>query len=149
MMQVIARTLNQIMKEEAIEQAGAGFHEKSEKRKAHLNGHKKRRLITRYGPVTLDKPQLREKSFETSVFDKYDSAEKSIIVTICLNYAQGISTRKMKIVLAELGVEVSKSAVSRICDELDLAVREFLVDPWGLHRTYSWTPPTSEYSTRR
>lgn len=129
MIKVIIAFLNKIMREEAIMQAGAGFHEKSTKRKAHLNGSKKRRLITRYGPAELSKPQLRETGFETSIFDKYDRAEKAIVATICLNYTHGISTRKMKKVLAELGVTVSKSAVSRICEELDIAVQEFLNRP--------------------
>jgi putative transposase len=65
MQKVIAVLLNAVMNEEAQAQAGAGFHERSKDRKARRNGYKKRRLITRYGAVELEKPQLREASFET------------------------------------------------------------------------------------
>jgi len=40
-------------------------------RKAHRNGYKERSLKTRVGELKLKKPQFREISFQTKVFDRY------------------------------------------------------------------------------
>jgi transposase-like protein len=56
-----------IMQLEALQQAGAEPYQRIDGRKAHRNGYKKRSLKTRVGEITLDKPQLRELSFETRV----------------------------------------------------------------------------------
>jgi transposase-like protein len=129
MKSLIRDLLNEVLEEEACEQAGAGHYERNDHRRARRNGHKPRSLITRYGRVELDKPQLREVPFETCLFDKYSRAEKAVVNVISESYLEGVSTRKMKKVLATLGVEVSKSSVSRISEELDEGVRQFLSRP--------------------
>jgi transposase-like protein len=46
------------------------------------------------------------------------------------SYLQGVSTRKVKHIISQLGVEnVSASKVSRISQELDEKVNEFLKNP--------------------
>lgn len=134
MKNLIRDLLNEILEEEACDQVGAGRYERVDRRKAHRNGYKKRGLVTRYGKVELEKPQLREAPFETMLFDKYSRAEKAVVNVISESYLEGVSTRKMKKVLATLGVEVSKSSVSRISMELDDGVREFLARPLGSTR---------------
>jgi putative transposase len=74
--------LNQVMQLEVLHQSGAEPYERHEGRKAHRNGYKKRSLKTRVGEITLDKPQLREISFETKVFDKYSRGEKALINSV-------------------------------------------------------------------
>jgi transposase-like protein len=119
--------LNRLMEEEACMQAGAGRYERSDGRKAHRNGYKERRLMTQNGPVVLSKPQLREVPFETCVFDKYDRVEKAVALAIAESYVQGVSTRRIRLIMDELGItNVSASTVSRICGELDEKVDEFL-----------------------
>ena len=49
-----------------------------------------------------------------SVFYKYSRAEQAVVNTICESYLQGVSSRKMKKVLAMIDVDVSKSTVRRI-----------------------------------
>ncbi|MCD1296384.1 IS256 family transposase [Methanocella sp. CWC-04] len=132
MKDMIRELLQNIMEEEARDQAGARHYERTPGRRAHRNGHKDRSLVTRYGKVDLRKPQFREVSFETSVFGRYSRAEKAIVNTISESYLQGVSTRKMKKVLSMLDVEVSKSTVSRILEELDEDIREFLERPLGV-----------------
>jgi putative transposase len=129
MKNLVRDLLNEILEAEACEQAGAGRYERGEGRRAHRNGFKQRGLVTRYGKVELDKPQLREVPFETTLFDKYSRAEQAVVNVISESYLDGVSTRKMKKVLAKLGVEVSKSTVSRISEELDEAVKQFLGRP--------------------
>jgi putative transposase len=65
--ELLAWFLNQVMQLEALQQAGAEPYQRIDGRKAHRNGYKKRSLKTRVGEITLDKPQLRELSFETRV----------------------------------------------------------------------------------
>ncbi len=63
--------LNLVMQLEAMQQAGAEPYQRAESRKAHRNGYKDRSLKTRVGEIQLKKPQFREISFETKVFDRY------------------------------------------------------------------------------
>jgi putative transposase len=132
MKNIIRDLLNSVLMEEACEQAGALHYERVEGRKARRNGYKHRGLVTRYGRVELEKPQLREVPFETCLFDKYSRAEKAVVNVISESYLQGVSTRKMKKVLSTLGVEVSRSGVSRISEELDEGVKQFLGRPLGI-----------------
>jgi putative transposase len=122
--------LNQVMLLEALHQTGAEPYQRSDGRKAHRNGYKKRNLKTRVGEITLDKPQLRESSFETKVFDKYSRAEKALINAIAESYIQGVSTRKIQDIVCHLGLDqLSPSSISRISKELDDKVNEFLNRP--------------------
>lgn len=71
MKKLITFFLNLVMEHEAEQQVGATRYERSDKRKAHRNGKRSRCLKTKYGDLVLDKPDLREKPFETVVFDRY------------------------------------------------------------------------------
>ena len=122
--------LNLVMQLEMMQQIGAEPYERIESRKAYRNGYKKRSLKTRVGELKLRKPQLREYSFETKVFDRYSRVEKSLINAVIESYLQGVSTRRIKDIVSRLGVEdLSASSVSRISKELDEKVEEFLKRP--------------------
>jgi len=64
MKNLIAAFLNKVMIVEALQQAGATPYERTDARKAYRNGYKNRSLKTRYGELTLQKPQFREFPFE-------------------------------------------------------------------------------------
>ncbi len=122
--------LNQVMEVEAFQQSGAEKYERNENRKAQRNGYKKRSFTTRHGKLELLKPQLRDVPFTTQVFDRYSRTEKALENAIVESYLQGVSTRKIKHIISELGVEnVSASKVSRISQELDEKVNGFLCRP--------------------
>jgi putative transposase len=124
--------LDRVMEEEAAVQAGARKYEHTLKRRAVRNGYKERTFMTREGPLVLHKPQFRDASFETSVFEKYERVEKAVRLAIAESYVQGASTRRIKSIMEEMGITgISASTVSRICEELDLAVKEFLGRPLG------------------
>ena len=78
--------LNDLMNEEAEEQISASRYERSSNRKDYRNGYKQRSLLTTDGKVILDKPQFRETSFHTSVFDNYSRVEKSVESIILESY---------------------------------------------------------------
>lgn len=107
-------------------QVGAGEYERNSSRKAHRNGYRTRSLKTRYGTVTLDKPQIREFPFKTLVFDRYSRVEKATRNVIMESYIQGVSTRRIKDIVSHLGVEsISATSVSNIAKELDKEVQSF------------------------
>ncbi len=67
---------NQVMLQEALQQAGAAQYERIDAPSAHRNGYKDRSLKTRYGETVLRKPQFREFPFETQVFGRYTEWRK-------------------------------------------------------------------------
>jgi transposase-like protein len=121
---------NLVMQLEAIEQSGAEPYERNEARTAQRNGYKERSLKTRVGELILKKPQFRDRSFKSCVFDKYSRVELALTNAIAESYLQGVSTRRIREVVAHLGVErLSASTVSRIAKGLDEKVAEFLRRP--------------------
>lgn len=119
--------LNTVMQEEANVQAGCKPYERTEERLLHRNGTKPRSLTTRMGVLHLDKPQFREQPFETCVFDRYARVEQAVLNMVLESYLQGVSTRRIREVVKHLGIEdLSRSSVSRIAEDLDEKVREFL-----------------------
>ncbi len=94
------------------------------------SNYKERSLKTRVGELKLIKPQFREISFQTKVFDRYSRVERALINAIIESYLQGVSTRRVKDIVSRLGIEeLSASSVSRITKELDEKVEEFLKKP--------------------
>ena len=133
MLSVITWFLNQVLRHEVGQQAGAEKYERSETRKAHRNGYKERSLKTRYGSTTLQKPQFREFPFETQVFGRYARVEKALVNAVVESYLQGVSTRRVQGIvqhLEHLGIDqLSPASVSRVAKDLDDTVREFLQRP--------------------
>ena len=122
--------LNLVMQFEAMNQIEAEPYQRVGSRKAHRNGYKERSLKTRVGELKLKKPQFREISFQTKVFDRYSRVERALINAIIESYLQGVSTRRVKDIVSRLGIEeLSASSVSRITKELDEKVEEFLKKP--------------------
>jgi putative transposase len=96
MKKLITFFLNLVMESEAEQQAGAIQYGHSENRKAYHNGKRSRFLKTRYGDIVLDKPDFREKPFQTVVFDRYNRVERSLENAIVESYIQGVSTREQE-----------------------------------------------------
>jgi transposase-like protein len=122
--------LNLVMQLESIQQSCAEPYERNEARTTQRNGYKDRSLKTRVGELILKKPQFRDRSFKSCVFDKYSRVELALTNAIAESYLQGVSTRRIREIVAHLGVErLSASTVSRIAKELDEKVAEFLKRP--------------------
>jgi transposase-like protein len=132
--QLITWFLNDVMNEEVAQQAGAPRYARSSSRRAHRNGYRQRSLKTRFGELILQKPQLREIPFETKVFERYSRTEKALVNAIIESYLQGVSTRNVETVISHLGVnQISASYVSKVAQELDEKVHEFLERPIDSH----------------
>jgi putative transposase len=116
------RTLAQaLMDLEVTAQVGAERGERApERRTAQRNGYRSRDWDTRVGTVELQVPKLRAGSFFPSILEPRRRAERALASVVMACYVEGVSTRRVDDVARAMGIEqISKSQVSRICQELD------------------------------
>jgi len=75
------------MNEEVAQQAGGvPRYARSSTRRAPRNGYRPRSLKNRFGELSLQKRQLREIPFETTVFARYSRAGKIFLKNILVEY---------------------------------------------------------------
>jgi len=112
---------------EATEKIGAARYERTDTRATHRNGSRSRVLSTKAGDVELAIPKLRQGSFFPALLEPRRRIDRALWAVIMEAFVHGVSTRKVDDLVTALGIDagVSKSQVSRICAELDVAVAEF------------------------
>ena len=116
-----------IMDAEVSAQIGAEYAERSPSRVTHRNGYRARQWDTRVGSLELGIPKLREGSYFPSLLEPRRRSERALLAVIQQAYVEGVSTRRVDDLVKALGCEgISKSQVSRICQELDSVVDGFV-----------------------
>jgi putative transposase len=116
--------LNQVLEAQVTEQIGARPYERSAERKAYRNGSRLRTLTTRVGLLVLHVPQVRNGSFSTTLFARYQRSEQALVLALMEMVLQGVSTRKVATITEELcGTRFSRSTVSQLCTALDARVQ--------------------------
>jgi len=90
----------------------------------YRNGYYPRGLVTQFGLIeALQVPRLREDSFPTRVFERYQRHQSHVDDLIQNTFLAGVSTRRVGEVLKELlETKVSATKVSRICLRLNAQV---------------------------
>ena len=138
------RVLSQALMElEVSEQLGAGKHERTESRKGYRNGYRGRGWDTRVGTVELSVPKVRDGSYFPSLLEPRERAERALVAVVQEAYIQGVSTRRVDELVKSLGMTgISKSQVSRLCQELDEEVERFRSRPLEGEYPYLWLDAT-------
>ena len=131
---LLQESLNAVLKAESAEQLQAESYERTDERTGYRNGSRDRELTTRIGTITLRIPRHRGEPFKTMIFDNYCRSEAALINSMAEMVVNGVSTRKVTTVVETLcGKSISKSAVSELCKDLDVAVNEFKNRPLTDH----------------
>ncbi len=121
------RVLTQALMElEVAQHLGAARYQRSPERQGERNGYRERSWDTRVGTVELQVPRVRDGSFLPGLLEPRKRAERALVATVREAYVQGVSTRRVDDLVKALGLEgISKSQVSRLCEELDTEVERF------------------------
>jgi transposase-like protein len=129
--ELATRGLQQLIELEVAAVLGAERHERSEERLGYRNGYRPRTLTTQVGDLDLQIPKLRAGSFLPSILEPRRRVDQALYAVIMEAYIGGVSTRKVDALVAALGSQsgISKSQVSRICQEIDQQVQAFLGRP--------------------
>ena len=141
--EMIGFAAERLMELEVGASAGAAYGERNPLRQAQRNGYRDRDWETRAGTVELRVPKLRKGSFFPSFLEPRRMAEKALTAVIQEAYVQGISTRSVDDLVKAMGMSgISKSQVSRLCEEIDGKVKAFLERPIEGDWPYPWIDAT-------
>jgi len=131
--------VQQLMEVEVSELVGAARGERApEERLTHRNGYRVRTWATRAGELELAIPKIRRGSYFPSFLEPRRRSEQALVSVVQEAYVAGVSTRKVDQVVESLGLRISKSEVSRICQGLDEQVDAFRQRPLEGAYPYLW-----------
>ena len=122
---------------------GADYLARNPERSNSRNGYRERSWETRAGTVPLQIPKLRKGSYFPTFLEPRRTAEKALVAVIQEAYVQGISTRSVDDLVKAMGMSgISKSQVSRLCEEIDERVNAFLDRPLEGDWPFVWLDAT-------
>ena len=118
---VAERMLQELIEAEATARIGAEWNEHTDTRTALRNGHRDRTLTTQAGDLGLGIPKLRSGSFFPVLLERRRRIDQALFAVVMEAYVHGVSTRSVDDLVKALGSDtgISKSEVSRICQDLD------------------------------
>jgi putative transposase len=138
------RVLSQaVMELEVSQHLGAERHERTTSRTGQRNGYRERQWDTRVGSIDLPVPRVRDGGFIPSLLEPRKRAEQALVAVVQEAYVHGVSTRRVDDLVKALGIDdISKSQVSRLCQDLDAVVERFRTRPLAGAYPYVWLDAT-------
>jgi len=141
--EMIGFAAQRLMEMEVEGLTGAAYGEKNTERLAQRNGYRDRTWETRAGTVELRIPKLRKGSYFPGFLEPRRIAEKALTAVVQEAYVHGVSTRSVDDLVKAMGMSgISKSQVSRLCEEIDEKVKAFLTRPIEGDWPYLWIDAT-------
>jgi putative transposase len=141
--EMIGYASQRLMEMEVGARTGAEYGHKDPDRLVQRNGYRARDWDTRAGTVELQIPKLRKGSYFPGFLEPRRMAEKALTAVIQEAYIQGISTRSVDDLVKAMGMDgISKSQVSRLCEDIDTRVNTFLDRPLEGDWPYMWIDAT-------
>ena len=132
-----------LMELEVSHHLGAERYERSPERRGERNGYRDRAWDTRVGTLELRVPRVRDGSFFPSLLEPRKRAERALVAVVQEAYVHGVSTRRVDELGKALGLDgISKSQVSRLCQELDAEVERFRTRTLEGPYPYCWLDAT-------
>ena len=141
--EMVGFAAQRLMELEMESLTGAAPGERSPERINHRNGYRDRDWETRAGTVELRIPKLRKGSYFPVFLEPRRMAEKALTAVIQEAYIHGVSTRSVDDLVKAMGMTgISKSQVSRLCEEIDGKIEAFLNRPIEGDWPYLWLDAT-------
>jgi putative transposase len=141
--EMIGFAAQRLMELEVEGLTGASHGERSPERITQRNGYRDRTWETRAGTVELRIPKLRKGSYFPGFLEPRRMAEKALAAVVQEAYVHGVSTRSVDDLVKAMGMSgISKSQVSRLCEEIDGKVTAFLDRPLEGDWPYLWIDAT-------
>ena len=139
-----AEAVVQMLMEADVEgQIGAARHERTDERTTYRNGYRDRALDTRLGTLQLRIPKLRQGSYFPPFLEPRKTSEKALVAVIQEAWIGGVSTRRVEDLVQAMGLNnISKSTVSKLCQDIDERVNSFLTRPLEGEWPYLWLDAT-------
>lgn len=111
---------NEAMRLQRQDYLRAAPYERTDDRRSYANGFKAKTVNSRIGQLDLKVPQTRDSRFYPDVLEKGERSEKALKLAVAEMYVQGVSTRKVAEITAELcGLDITSTQVSRAAALLD------------------------------
>jgi len=141
--EMIGFTAQRLMALDMENLTGAAPGERNAERINQRNGYRDRIWETRAGTVELRIPKLRKGSYFPPFLEPRRLAEKALTAVVQEAYVHGVSTRSVDDLVRAMGMSgISKSQVSRLCEEIDGKVKAFLDRPIEGDWPYLWIDAT-------
>lgn len=132
MAQAIEVLMNEAMKLQRSEALAALPYQRTSDRRGYANGFKPKTVNSRLGTLQLEVPQTRGVEFYPTALERGERSERALKLAVAEMYVQGVSTRKVAAITAELcGLEVSSAQVSRAAVLLDEELHAWRNRPLG------------------
>jgi transposase-like protein len=130
--ELIRIVINAAMQAERQQYLGVAPYQHSPDRQGHANGYKSKTVKTRLGEIAFAVPQVREGGFYPQALEKGLRSERALNLAMAEMYVQGVSTRKVTVIVEQLcGSGVSSTLVSRAAALLDETLEAWRNRPLG------------------